>query len=641
VAGRAWLLLLAFAVPLVAAADAQSDGVWAVQATGRVGLAPDDCADGQWMAGAFYYVRAACDGHGDATLERYLPAAGTSERLARLPAAAGLGTVHVVAPGELLVVTPGAPALLWRESCGCVAARAASPAAPPAPWGGDARPSHFATANGLTLVPAALAAPPQQYDAAADAFRPASPAPPRFLAARGLIWDGATAHVLAFLSGGGHAMLAYDGAAFEELPGTATPAWLPIDRVGGRLVQTARDEGALLAYEHWSFDRLNLLRYNATTRQYTFLPGQFDPVPALLSWDGQAFWRLRFDGIAECLAPAAGLCPSAPSPVAPLLPPHHEPVAPRLEGCVLHPEACVEAPVVPAAPSSLILPAVAKPVRDSDRDGVQDEADNCPAEPNAAQQDLDLDRQGDACDADRDGDGIAQQGVAAFPDNCPDTPNADQADLDGAGPGDACSPLPVARTATPRVAPPAAPAPPPLAGVAPPHPLLAGLGVAVFPLWALWRTVPAAAVGLFSRLGGQSVADQPTRARILAHLAAAPGIHFNELARLAGCGRGALQHHLQVLERAGLVRQRKAGRYVCVYLASAPACPTDGLLKTDLACRLEALLHQEPGITVVEAARRLETSYGATVYHLRRLSGVGLVELRGAPLAAFRVTPAP
>ena len=71
---------------------------------------------------------------------------------------------------------------------------------------------------------------------------------------------------------------------------------------------------------------------------------------------------------------------------------------------------------------------------DRDGDGISDEDDNCPNDPNTDQADDDGDGIGDACDsADSDGDSIPDD-----EDNCLTQPNARQEDLDGDGEGDAC-----------------------------------------------------------------------------------------------------------------------------------------------------------------------------------------------------------
>ncbi len=136
--------------------------------------------------------------------------------------------------------------------------------------------------------------------------------------------------------------------------------------------------------------------------------------------------------------------------------------------------------------------------------------------------------------------------------------------------------------------------------------------------------------GLFSRVKGTQVLEHPVRQEILDTINAEPGIHFQQLARRVGRGRGVVGHHLEKLEHAGLVEPVHQYGYLCLFPPGAGASDrrAAGAVKAPAAQRILKTVREKPGFTIQDLAQRLELSPSTVHGHVQRLLSAGLVEQR-------------
>ena len=149
---------------------------------------------------------------------------------------------------------------------------------------------------------------------------------------------------------------------------------------------------------------------------------------------------------------------------------------------------------------------------------------------------------------------------------------------------------------------------------------------------AAWRPVLEFFVAaLFSRLHRDAVVDQKVRERIMALVAARPGIHLRGIQAELGTGVGATKYHLGVLVQAGFLRVHRLPGALC-YVAGDAATPFNvgatAALRSRRARNLLQAIVDKPGQHALQLSHRCAVKPGVTYYHLRRMANVGLVELR-------------
>ncbi len=122
-----------------------------------------------------------------------------------------------------------------------------------------------------------------------------------------------------------------------------------------------------------------------------------------------------------------------------------------------------------------------------------------------------------------------------------------------------------------------------------------------------------------------------TRRKIYEAVRKNPGIHLRELQRLTGLAMGQLEYHLDLLERVGLVRSRKQGRYRRYFPADSEDDPNlVGIVRSRVGRAILEYLLGVPRANHEEIAEAVGVSPSTLTWHMKRLADAGIVERRKA-----------
>jgi len=154
----------------------------------------------------------------------------------------------------------------------------------------------------------------------------------------------------------------------------------------------------------------------------------------------------------------------------------------------------------------------------------------------------------------------------------------------------------------------------------------AGSGLAL-----LWLIIKAPWSGLFSRLRPEDAGEHPVRAQLLQLIEANPGIHLRELVRRSGKSASPVRHHLDSLQKAGMVTAHAGPGYKCYFLKGKTdyrVMATADVLRAPAARKVLSFAATNPMSAATRIAAEASLSVGAVDYHVRRLSEAGLIEAR-------------
>lgn len=137
----------------------------------------------------------------------------------------------------------------------------------------------------------------------------------------------------------------------------------------------------------------------------------------------------------------------------------------------------------------------------------------------------------------------------------------------------------------------------------------------------------------YRRIAKNAALEHETRTAIYDHIRAHPGIRLGTLAEDLGVNRGTLRYHLGRLQEFGMVAAAAVGGQTGYFENRQRYSPLEAKvfihLKNPNTREILFTLLEEPGASRHELAERLGITASSVSWHLRRLSGDGVVSREG------------
>jgi len=127
----------------------------------------------------------------------------------------------------------------------------------------------------------------------------------------------------------------------------------------------------------------------------------------------------------------------------------------------------------------------------------------------------------------------------------------------------------------------------------------------------------------YSRINPGNLLNHETRWGIFSYINENPGRHFRELTRRLDVNRNTLSHHINKLEKAGLLTSVYDGYYKRYYPLNTDF---DNQVFTPVQEKIIHVLRDNPGITYKDLIEKTDKTISTLSYHMRSLVDKGVVK---------------
>ena len=136
-------------------------------------------------------------------------------------------------------------------------------------------------------------------------------------------------------------------------------------------------------------------------------------------------------------------------------------------------------------------------------------------------------------------------------------------------------------------------------------------------------------IPMYSRLQKDTLADEPTRQRLLTTIYTEPGSNFTLLKEKLGLHNGTLAHHLNILETNQMIASHKSGRQRLFfpYGSSNHSNIRNSLITNSTQKDIIQMVKENPGITQSMISQKLGMSRQKVNYHVNSLSNNSILKV--------------